>query len=95
MLQKSHSNMSRDTVDSVLKSISSLELDNTISQSYTDVAESIRQTGAPSNNTLLSIILSEIRRGNDGKSVDMLVRARKKGGYEGNRRLMVKERRGR
>lgn len=57
--------MSRDTVDSVLKSISSLELDNAVSNSYTDVAETIRQTGAPSNNTLLSIILSEIRRGND------------------------------
>jgi hypothetical protein len=57
--------MSRETVDSVLKSISSLELDNAISESYTGVEESIRQSGAPSNNTLLSIIASEIRRGND------------------------------
>lgn len=57
--------MSKDTVDSVLKSISSLNLDKTISDSYTDVAESIRHSGAPSNNTLLTIILSEIRRGND------------------------------
>lgn len=57
--------MSRETVDSVLKSISSLELDNAVSASYTDVADSIRESGAPSNNTLLTIILSEIRRGND------------------------------
>jgi hypothetical protein len=56
--------MSRDTVESVLAGIASLEVDNVVSSSYTDVAESIRQSGAPSNNTLLSIILSEIRRGN-------------------------------
>lgn len=57
--------MSRDTVDSVLNSIKSLKIDETVSNSYIDVSESIRETGAPSNNTLLTIILSEIRRGND------------------------------
>jgi hypothetical protein len=60
-----HIDMSRDTVDSVLRGIASLDVDNAISSSYTDIAESIRQSGAPSNNTLLTIILSEIRRGND------------------------------
>jgi hypothetical protein len=65
MLRSDHMNMSRDTVDSVLAGIASLEIDNAVSNSYTDVAESIRHSGAPSNNTLLTIILSEIRRGND------------------------------
>lgn len=57
--------MPKDTVDSVLKNIASLNLNNAISDSYNDVAESIRETGAPSNNILLSLILSEIRRGNE------------------------------
>ena len=65
MLRGCHTGMSRDTVDSVLRNIASLQVDNAVSSSYTDVAESIRQSGAPSNNTLLSIILSEIRRGNE------------------------------
>jgi hypothetical protein len=65
MLRGYHTQMSRDTVDSVLRGIASLEVDNAISSSYTDVAESIRHSGAPSNNTLLTIILSEIRRGNE------------------------------
>ena len=57
--------MSRNTIDSVLNSISSLNIDNIVLESYTEVAESIRESGAPSNNILLTIILSEIRRGND------------------------------
>lgn len=65
MLQGDHINMSRDTVDSVLKGIASLDVNNAVSGSYTELADSIRQSGAPSNNTLLTIILSEIKRGND------------------------------
>lgn len=65
MLRHNHINMSRDTVDSVLKGIASLDVNNAVSGSYTELAESIRQSGAPSNNTLLTIILAEIKRGND------------------------------
>lgn len=57
--------MSDDSVDSILRSIQSSKIEDAVSKSYTDVAETLRQSGTPSNNILLSIILSETRRGND------------------------------
>lgn len=57
--------ISRDTVDSVLKSILSLKLNNIVSDSYINIVESIRQSRAPLNNTLLLLILLEIYRGSN------------------------------
>lgn len=57
--------MSNDSVDSILNKIKSTKLEDAVSDSYNDMAESLRHGGAPSNNMLLSIILSETKRGSD------------------------------
>lgn len=54
--------MSGDNADSLLKSIYSTRIKNEIDDSYDGVAGALKHAGAPSNNMLLSNILSEGKR---------------------------------
>lgn len=57
--------MSTDQVNSLLKSIASTQIKDEITGSYTQVSQSMREIGAPTNNMLLSIIHSETKRSAD------------------------------